>query len=250
MGLEDYRVILKPGSNKAIFPDDRSVLASGKALSQLATAEEIARVLETLGFVRQSRALQVGPARPAVPAATEMRLTARRELPDTARQSGADGEYIVEALIRGHEQARGGDLVFDSLSMRFAICQPEGAAWHFLKMVKRMCDRLSLAVVQGEKTYSPEVFWAFRLRANEQIRNQQALWREIFKGDSEQLPIAVEDTWGHFLRKHPELRDTGDRTAITRASARKRCADADFDIEETLPPNAVKPVPVRRNARS
>jgi hypothetical protein len=248
MGLEDYRVVLKPKPKKAIFPDARSVLAGAQASSRHATAEEIAGVLETMGFVRLPRALQVGPAQLAAPSVREICLTSQRELPDTAGEPGANGGYIVEALIRGHDAARGADLVFDSLSMRFAVCQPEGAAWHFLKMVKRLCDRLSLAVVQGEKTYSPEVFWAFRLRANEQIRNQQALWREIFKDDTEQLPLAVEDTWGHFLRKHPELKASDERTVMPHVSLRK--GGAVLDMEATLPPKAAKPVPVRRNVQS
>ena len=240
MGLEDYRILLKAKPRKSVFPE-------GGAASRRLTAGDIAGALETTGFVRQPQPLQVGPARLAGVVETETRLTARQELPQTAQENGADGEYIVEALIRGHADSRGGELLFDSLSMRFAVCQPEGAAWHFLKLVKRLCDNLSLAVVHGEKTYSPEVFWAFRLRANEQIRSQQVLWREIFKGDTEQPALAVEETWGHFLKKHPGLRDSGERSASRAAAALKTCVEP--SMEETLPGKAARTVPVRRESR-
>jgi hypothetical protein len=124
-----------------------------------------------------------------------------------------------------------------------------------------MCDSLSLAVVHGEKTYSPEVFWAFRLRANEQIRKQRMLWRQIFEDDSDEPTIEVEETWGHFLKKHALLMAASDK-ARSHASASQRAprqaesqaAGTDgfegVDMEATMRPQAPRPVPVRRNEKA
>jgi len=250
MGLEDYGVILKPRTPKSMFPNDNTNAdggASSAGSRRRPLVRDVVALLETVGFTRLPQTVQVGAARLAAAPESEFRLTGRHEIPGFGRGSGPYGEYIVEALVRGREDGRTHELVFESLSMRFAVCQPEGAAWHFLKLVKRLCDTLSLVIVHGEKTYSPEIFWAFRLRANEQIRTQQALWKDLFD-DSERLPIAVEDTWGHFLKKHPGLKDSRERTILPRTSARQRCAD--IDVEATLPPKLAKTVPARRGTRS
>ena len=260
MGLEDYRVLLKPKPRKSVFPDDAPTApagGSGMAPTRRSAAAELIRALEVMGFMRQPPARQVGPARLSAPVANEIRLTARQEIANTLREPGGGGEYIVEALVRLRDDPRGGDPIFDSLSMRFAVCQPEGAAWHFLKLVKRMCDTLSLAVVHGEKTYSPEVFWAFRLRANEQIRNQRSMWRELFEGDADDTALAVEETWGHFLKRHSLLLSASEKARAQSAAGRKSVKRSEVhapsspepvitDMEATLPPKAARPVPVRR----
>jgi hypothetical protein len=248
MGLEDYRVLLRPRRRKSVFPGEGAA-ASGGAPGSAAgpTGEQIAEALEALGFERLPAALQVGPARLAAADESELRLTARKELPSAGGDPRAAGEYVVEALIRCRTQPASRPPLLESLSMRFAVCQPEGAAWHFLKLVKGMCDSLSLEVVHGEKTYSPEAFWAFRLHANEQIRIQLSLWREIFEGDPECPPIAVEETWGHFLKKHPSLSSDGEGTMMPREAAR---AAEEVDMEATLPPKAARELPIPRKSRT
>jgi hypothetical protein len=251
MGLEDYRVLLKPRPSKGVFPDDGGSAARGRrepGRLYRPTADGISEALESLGFVRVPPPVEIGQARLARPSETEIRLSARQEISSAPRDDGSAREYIVEALIRGRDDAPARAILFESLSMRFAVCQPEGAAWHFLKLVKRMCDGLSLAVVQGEKTYSPEIFWAFRLRANEQIRNQQERWREMFEGDSERLAIGVQDTWSHFLKKHPHMTVDPEQTIIPRKAG--TAASEGIDVEATLPPKAARPVPARREERS
>jgi hypothetical protein len=174
----------------------------------------------------------------------EIRFSSLRQIQGPVHELGPIGEFIIEALVRGHQDPKTGVRMFDSLSMRFAVCQHEGAAWQFLKLVKRLCDSHSLVVVQGEKTYSPEVFWAFRLRANEQIRSQQVMWREIFEGDGERTAVGVEVSWGHFLRKHPNLLEVGE-PAMAPHKVEKQ-ASVEIDVEQTLPRKAGKSIPVPR----
>jgi len=202
------------------------------------------------------------PALPNLPSTSahadrDTRLTATLPV-DAGDPAGTEGgQYIVEAHVRRRERAPGGtDL--ESLSLRFAVCQPEGAGFGFLQIVRRLCDTLSLAVVLGDRTYDSDVFWAFRLYANEQIRSQEDAWRRMFEQDSEQLPIAVEDMWRHFLAKHPGLLETGDpadaadatpsaATPAQRAQSGPNDtpggtnppADA-LEAEETLPPGAAR----------
>jgi hypothetical protein len=159
---------------------------------------------------------------------------------------GSDAEYIVEALIRGREDSKSDSILFESLSMRFALCQPEGAAWHFLRLVKRMCDTLSLTVVHGDKTYSPEAFWAFRLRANEQIRSQQRVWQELFENDGERLAISVDDSWGHFLKKHSNLLANAEAT-MQRINVRRPAEQ--INLDETLKPETIRQLRARRSSR-
>ena len=170
---------LKPKSKKALFPGDREPAAQGAGPVHQTGAGMVA-ALEAMGFVRQPPMIQSGPARLGAPSERETRLTARHQLERGGPSGGPASEYIVEALIRTHPAA-GGRAEFESLSLRFAVCQPEGAGWHFLKLVKQMCEALSLAVVFGERTYAPEAFWAFQLRANEQIWKQEETWQRAVR---------------------------------------------------------------------
>jgi len=243
MGLEDYRVLLRLKPIKTVFPEEKGASAGPVASTPRVTARKMSESLAAMGFVRQSPVRQHGPAKLATPATSEIRMTARQSLHLGALQGGSDGEYIVEALIRGSEDAKSDAILFDSLSMRFALCQPEGAAWHFLRLVKRMCDTLSLTVVHGDKTYSPEAFWAFRLRANEQIRSQQKVWQELFENDGERLTISVDDSWGHFLKKHSNLLATAEAT-LPRVNVRR--AAEQVNLDETLKPEALRQLRARR----
>ncbi len=250
MGLEDFRVVLILKPVKSVFPQDvnsQSSSASPTVISGRPTAAAIADALTAMGFVRQPAATQIGPARIAAPLESEIRMTARQDLRSPMQFAGPADEYIVEALIRGHRDGRTSHLLFQSLSMRFAICQPEGAAWHFLRLVKRVCDSLCLAVLDGDKTYAPEVFWAFRLRANEQIRSQEAIWSDLFEGDGERRPIAVEESWGHFLERHPGLLASAEATIAPGRLAVHSAAEP--DMEATLPPKAKVAVPARRTSQ-
>ena len=245
MGLEDYRVLLRLKPKKPVFPEGKGTSAGSLASSPRVTARKMSESLESMGFVRQSPVRQAGPAKLATPPSSEIRMTARQNLKVGGLDSGTDGEYIVEALIRGREDSKSDTVLFDSLSMRFALCQPEGAAWHFLRLVKRMCDTLSLTVVHGDKTYSPEAFWAFRLRANEQIRTQQRVWQELFENDGERLPISVDDSWGHFLKKHSNLLANAEAT-LPRVSVRRPAEQVNLD--ETLKPEVLRQLRARRTS--
>jgi hypothetical protein len=248
MGLEDYRVLLKAKPRKRVFPDDNAGGPTG-AVRARPTAAEAAGTLEQMGFARLPPPAVQGPAKLAEAPDDEIRLTARHGTQDGLLGSESAGEYVVEALIRTGEPSDSPARQFESLSLRFAVCQPEAAAWHFLKLVKRICEALSLAVVRGEKSYSPETFWAFRLRANEEIRSQQALWRTIFEGDAEHPAVGVDESWSHFLLKHPGLLASGELTLAPRESAETSCVEAEVDVEETLPPKAARALPVRRGNR-
>ena len=247
MGLEDYGVVLKSRPKKSLFPGDCQAVTpaiQGAAGPKRPTADGIAIALESMGFMRQPPPVRLGPARLAAASESEVRLTARQKLESADDDGASFGEYIVEALVRSREDGNSGQAEFESLSLRFAVCQPEGAGWHFLKLVKRMCVTLSLAVVYGERTYSPDVFWAFRLRANEQIRGQEETWQQLFDQDTERLPIAVDDMWSHFLKKHPGLVESDDLTISTGKTAMQPCADR--DMEETLPPKVARAISARR----
>src|SRR4051812_18173864 len=129
MGLEDYRVLLKPRPSKGVFPDDTGSAARGRReMGRLyrPTADGISEALESLGFLRVPPPVEIGQARLARPSDTEIRLSARQEIPTALRADGTAGEYIVEALVRGRNDARARAILFESLSIRFAVCQPEG----------------------------------------------------------------------------------------------------------------------------
>lgn len=263
MGLEDYGVVLKPKPRKTIFPGEigKACAREGGAGSSMPlTPDGIASALEAMGFARQSSRGASGPASPAAGPEHEIRLTARPGL-ETTETNAAAQEFIMEALIRTRADDKSGRELFESLSLRFAVCQAEGAGAHFLNLVKLICEALSLAVVYGERIYSPEVFWAFRLRANEQIRNQEETWQQLFEQDTERLAIAVDDVWGHFLKRHPELVELepeeqtlparkiamaskseigqeGTQASDPGAIDRSTATAAGIDIEATLPPQA------------
>ena len=252
MGLEDYRVMLKSRPRKSLFPGEKGKQPDGSrsADSDRRTAESMAVELAKLGFSRLAATVQLGPAKLAAPILNEIRLTARLEIGESSSGS-PDAEYIVEALIRARSSTKSAAALFDTLSMRFAVCQPEGAAWHFLKLVKEICEKLNLVIIDGDKIYSTEAFWAFRLSANEQIRDQEAMWGQIFDGDPERLPIGVEEAWGHFLKKRPDLTDVSEVTMHRRSAPVPVPAEKEMDemeeldeMEETLAPRVKKSVPV------
>ncbi len=250
MGLEDYGVVLKSKPAKSLFPGDGDAAPGEKGAAGpiRLTAAAVVAALEAMGFVWQPPTAQSGPARLAAASEREIRLSARLKLEGVEEDGASASEYIVEALVRTREGGKRGGPLFDSLSLRFAICQPEGAGPHFLKLVKRMCDTLSLAVVHGERTYAPEVFWAFRLRANEQIRTQEETWQQLFEQDTERLPIAVDDMWSHFLHKHPGLAASEALRESARAAAASPCGGAALD--ETLGPKVARTISARRERGS
>jgi len=238
MGIEDYRVILRSKPRKTVFPTSPS---AGEAAA-VRTAEQMAAALERVGFTRLPPIKQVGPAKLAAPSESEIRLKARLGLGADSLAGTPDDEYVVEALIRSAQQ--GESEALESLSVRFAVCQPEGSAIHFLKLIKSLCDTLDLEILHGNKTYSPDSFWAFRLGANEQIRTQEEIWQKLFEGDPDRVPIAVDEAWGHYLKKRPDLTDISELTMPRRSAAAAPCADG--TMEETIAPKAAERVPIRR----
>lgn len=257
MGLEDYGVVLKSKPKKPVFPGETEPPApatDGSASPHRATVASVTASLEARGFVYQPAPVEVGPAALAEASKNEIRLTARQKLEGAAGAGTAADEVIVEALIRTRAGDSAARPAFGSLSLRFAICQPEGAGWHFLKLVRQICDELSLAVVYGERTYAPEVFWAFRLRANEQIRNQEETWQQLFEQDTERLTIGVDDMWSHFLKKHPAMveaepeAESAERTLPPAKIAAESCTD--IDTEETMPSSLAKAVSALRKTET
>lgn len=251
MGMEDYGVVLKPKPKKSIFPDDSSLsaLITNGVASQTRklTVTEIEGALEALGFVRLAPTVHAGPARLAAPPRHELRFASRQRFaPSSAEGDDKSGEYIVEGLVRWHPE--GVEEIFDSLSVRFAVCQPEEATWHFLKIVKRLCDTLPLVIAHEDKTYSPEVFWAFRLHANEQIRHQKIQWRNLFEGDTEERAMSVDEAWAHFLQKHRQLTDVSETTIAPCESETDMLAT--FNPEITFAPPVPKTPVTKRGIQA
>jgi hypothetical protein len=251
MGMEDYRVVLKPKTKKSIFPEDSSfsTLITNGAVphAHKLTVTEVEAVMEAMGFVRLAPTINIGPARLASPPKHELRYASRQRFaPSFGEGDDEAGEYVLEALLRWHSE--GSEEIFDTLSVRFAVCQPEEATWHFLKIIKRLCDTLPLVIAHEDKTYSPEVFWAFRLRANEQIRRQRQLWRSLFGGDSEERALSVDEAWSHFLQKHPQMANRSETTIAPCSSETDMLAT--FNPEVTLAPPARKSASPKRGMQA
>jgi hypothetical protein len=251
MGMEDYGVVLRPKPKKSLFPDDSSfsaIITNGAVShARKLTLAEIEGAMEALGFVRLAPTVHAGPARLAAPPKHEVRYASRQRFASSIEGDDSEsGEYILEALVRWHSE--GIEELFDSLSVRFAVCQPEEATWHFLKIVKRLCDTLPLVIAHEDKTYSPEVFWAFRLHASEQIRSKRNQWRNLFEGDTEERAMSVDEAWSHFLQKHRQLTDLSE-TTVARCDSETGLL-ATFNPEETVAPPVNKRSALKRGIQA
>jgi len=202
MGLEDYRVILKP---------------TGVGLSVLV----VRRTLEEMGFRKDRPRVDYGAARLAAPPEGEAAFTLD------------DGTQIIEALIHHQEippqvgvtlsktvqqlkrlwqqvserlqlEISGGPTV-DYVSVRFAICQPNTAAEQFLEVVQNLSHKHQMSISHDGIEYAPEQFEEFRVRAEEQVWQQKRMWRNMFEGDMEERRMRVEEAWAYFLQKHSHL---------------------------------------------
>lgn len=247
MGMEDYRVVLKPKPKTSLFPDDNGLSArmdlGAGITSRQATVAEVMTTLEHLGFARLAPSTLLSGARLADIPQNEARYTLRRSAPSD-KNDDRTIEYILEALLQWKTEADG-SAAMDRLSVRFAVCQPEEATLHLFRMLKRICDALPLNIVHEGKTYTTDTFWEFCQRANEQIRHQKTLWRNLFMGDTEELPIAVDEAWGYFLAKYQHLQQNPEKT-MTPARMQPQTVNA----EATMTPNRRKAEVVKRNIQA
>lgn len=93
-----------------------------------------------------------------------------------------------------------------SLSVRMAICQPPYATDLFLKVVRELSCKHDLEILCDRIEFAPDSFEAFRTRAQSEIAEMKARWRDMFDGDSEELSIPTSRVWAYFLDKHPAMR--------------------------------------------
>jgi hypothetical protein len=92
------------------------------------------------------------------------------------------------------------------ISVRFAVCQPPQATEEFLGIVCQLALRHEMNIRVGHHEYSvPQIKTLFSKDAQQQIQVQKEQWQRLFEGDTEELPISVNDAWNHFLSKHQHL---------------------------------------------
>ncbi len=172
MGLEDYSVALKPASAR---PQPLAL----DALTQTLAAE---------GFRQSDPVRHVGPAQLARPACAEVAFV--RERPSA----------VVEALLYLGPGPAEPDEV-QSVSVRVAVCQPDGAAEAFLGAVRALMVAHGLVVRDAERSYDIGDFGDFSVAARADIAEAKRRWYALFPGVREEVVLPASQAWAHFRAK-------------------------------------------------
>jgi hypothetical protein len=113
-----------------------------------------------------------------------------------------DNVSIIEALVRLDTEVP--DRV-SNVSVRFALCQPQAATTTFLAIVGALAREYQFYIKGEQQRYCPDCIDEFRIEVEQQVAAGKARWRELFEGDTSELPIRVDQAWSYFLERHPNL---------------------------------------------
>jgi hypothetical protein len=114
-----------------------------------------------------------------------------------------DGVSVLEAKISWYSVLAGPRRV-KVISIRFAVCQPDTVIDAFMEVVSALCHKHQLFAADRGVTAPPDSMDALRSVIEGAFRRSKSIWASLFGGDTEELPMPVDEAWSYFRRKHPD----------------------------------------------
>jgi hypothetical protein len=148
------------------------------------TAADLSRTLTDTGF------FQVDPLKDARPDCTYFQLRTCEAMMDaratTVQNSAETGVH--------------------SLSLRFAVCQPQSAIDQYISIADSLLNRYDFGILRPNNgvAFGPALS-DFHVWVRADVEMMKARWAALFEGDAESILIPASEAWGYFLKKHPDV---------------------------------------------